>query len=65
MTVSFVCFAVAFASAVVTPGIEGVAEEFDTSFEIALLSITLFVIGFGIGRMQPPPNSFHQELASH
>jgi hypothetical protein len=50
MTLSWICFAVAFSSAVVTPGIQGVAEEFNVSEEVALLSITVFVIGFGIGR---------------
>ncbi len=50
MTLSWVCFAVAFSSAVITPGILGVAEHFHTSEEVALLTITLFVIGFGIGR---------------
>ncbi|KAF5627242.1 multidrug resistance [Fusarium tjaetaba] len=50
LTLSWVCFAVAFASAVITPGIVGVVERFDTSDEVALLTITLFVYGFGIGR---------------
>lgn len=50
MTLGWVCFAVAFSSAVITPGIAAVAEQFDTSEEVALLSITVFVIGFGIGR---------------
>lgn len=50
MTLGWVCFAVAFGSAVITPGIFGVAERFNVSEEIALLSITLFVVGFGIGR---------------
>ncbi|KAK5241980.1 Synaptic vesicle transporter SVOP, partial [Exophiala xenobiotica] len=49
MTLSWVCFAVAFSSAVITPGILGVAEHFHTSEEVALLTITLFVVGFGIG----------------
>lgn len=50
LTLSWVCFAVAFASAVITPGIAGVVERFDASSEVALLTITLFVYGFGIGR---------------
>ncbi|KAF5644108.1 multidrug resistance [Fusarium sp. NRRL 52700] len=50
LTLSWVCFSVAFASAVITPGISGVAERFKTSSEVALLTITLFVCGFGIGR---------------
>jgi hypothetical protein len=49
MTVAVTCFVVAFNSAVVTADIEGVAKEFHVSVEVALLSITLFVIGFGVG----------------
>jgi hypothetical protein len=48
LTLSWVCFSVAFASAVITPGIAGVVERFDTSSEVALLTVTLFVYGFGI-----------------
>lgn len=55
MTLGMVCFSVAFASAVVTPGIAGVAEEFHVSQEVALLTVALFVYGFGIGRAFPPP----------
>ncbi|KAF5535204.1 c6 zinc finger domain-containing protein [Fusarium phyllophilum] len=39
LTLSWVCFAVAFASAVITPGISGVVERFDTSSEVALLTL--------------------------
>jgi hypothetical protein len=49
MVVAVTCFVVAFSSSVVTPDIAGVAEEFNVSQEVALLSITLFVVGFGIG----------------
>lgn len=51
MVVAATCFVVAFASSVVTADIAGVAEEFDVSEEVALLSITLFVVGFGVGPM--------------
>jgi len=54
MTVGWVCFAVAFASAVITPGIDPMAAEFGVSSEVGLLSITLFVIGFGVGRKSSP-----------
>ncbi|CCT73905.1 probable multidrug resistance protein [Fusarium fujikuroi IMI 58289] len=57
LTLSWVCFAVAFASAVITPGIAGVVERFDTSSEVALLTITLFVYGFGIGPLVFSPLS--------
>ncbi|KAF2195440.1 MFS general substrate transporter [Zopfia rhizophila CBS 207.26] len=57
MCVALTCFVVAFNSAVITADIEGVAEEFDVSLEVALLSITLFVVGFGIGPMAFAPLS--------
>ncbi|KAI1473923.1 MFS general substrate transporter [Daldinia eschscholtzii] len=51
MVVAATCFVVAFSSSVVTPDIVGVADEFGVSEEVALLSITLFVVGFGVGPM--------------
>ncbi|KAF5664593.1 multidrug resistance [Fusarium circinatum] len=57
LTLSWVCFAVAFASAVITPGIAGVVKRFDTSSEVALLTVTLFVYGFGIGPLVFSPLS--------
>lgn len=51
MVVAFTCFVVAFASAVITADLKGVEETFDVSEEVALLTITVFVIGFGIGRL--------------
>ena len=51
MVVAATCFVVAFASSVVTADIEGVSKEFGVSNEVALLSITLFVVGFGVGPM--------------
>lgn len=54
MVVALTCFVVAFASSVVTPDIKGVAEEFNVSNEVALLSITLFVVGFGLGEFSIP-----------
>ncbi|KAI6715338.1 hypothetical protein JHW43_002080 [Diplocarpon mali] len=51
MVVALTCFVVAFASSVVTADIIGVRAEFGVSEEVALLSITLFVVGFGIGPM--------------
>lgn len=49
MVVAFTCFVVAFNSSVVTADIAGVAKQFQVSDEIILLSITLFVMGFGLG----------------
>lgn len=57
MVVALTCFVVAFASSVVTPDIKGVAEEFNVSNEVALLSITLFVVGFGLGPLVFAPLS--------
>lgn len=51
MVVAFTCFVVAFNSAVITPDIEGVAREFHVSQEVALPSISVFVIGFGVGKL--------------
>jgi hypothetical protein len=49
MVVAVTCFVVAFCSSVITAGIVGVQEEFDRSEEVALVSISIFVVGFGIG----------------
>lgn len=57
MCVALTCFVVAFNSAVITADIEGVAEEFHVSEEVALLTITLFVVGFGVGPMAFAPLS--------
>ena len=51
LMIAFVCFTVAFCSAVITADIEGVNEEFHVSEEVSLLTITLFVVGFGIGEL--------------
>ena len=50
LRLSLVCFTVAFCSAVITADMEGVTESFGVSTEVAFLSITLFVVGFGVGR---------------
>ncbi|CAK7239449.1 MAG: Synaptic vesicle transporter SVOP [Sporothrix thermara] len=57
LIVAFTCFVVAFASSVITADIGGVAEEFNVSEEVVLLSISLFVIGFGVGPMAFAPLS--------
>lgn len=49
MIVAVTCFVVAFASSVVTADLIGVEKEFHVSEEVALLSITVFVVGFGVG----------------
>ncbi|CAA9957018.1 Multidrug resistant protein [Pyrenophora teres f. maculata] len=57
MCVAITCFVVAFNSAVVTADLGGVSEEFGVSEEVALLTITLFVVGFGVGPMAFAPAS--------
>ncbi|EEH05301.1 multidrug resistant protein [Histoplasma capsulatum G186AR] len=57
MVVAVTCFVVAFDSSVITAGINQVAEEFAVGEVVALLTITVFVIGFGIGPMVFAPMS--------
>ena len=57
MVVAVTCLVVALCSSVITAGIEGVQKEFGVEREIALLSITVFVLGFGIGPMAFAPLS--------
>ena len=57
MVVALTCFVVALASSVVTADLDGPEEEFGASHEVALLSITLFVIGFGVGPLAFAPFS--------
>jgi hypothetical protein len=49
MVVAWTCFVVAFASGVITAGLEGPEKTFNVSEEVSLLTITVFVIGFGVG----------------
>lgn len=57
MIVAFTCFVVALCSSVVTADIGGVSAEFGVSDEVSLLTVTLFVIGFGLGPMGFAPLS--------
>jgi multidrug resistance protein len=57
MVVAFTCFVVAFNSAVITANLEGVSRSFHVSEEVALLTITMFVIGFGVGPLVFAPMS--------
>jgi hypothetical protein len=50
MVVAVTCFVVAFCSSVITADMEGVMETFHVSEEAALVSITVFVVGFGVGK---------------
>ncbi|KAK7429962.1 Synaptic vesicle transporter SVOP [Neonectria magnoliae] len=51
MVVAITCFVVAFASSVITADIAGVVKDLDVSEEVALVSISVFVVGFGVGPM--------------
>jgi hypothetical protein len=57
MVVALTCFVVAFASSVITADIPGVVQEFGVSEELALVSISIFVVGFGVGPMAFAPLS--------
>lgn len=50
LVIAWTCFTVAFASAVVTAGLEGPSKDFHVSEEVSLLTITAFVVGFGVGK---------------
>lgn len=54
MVVAVTCFVVAFCSSVISSDIEGVAEEFNVSQQAALVSISVFVVGFGVGEHSLP-----------
>ncbi|RDW76923.1 major facilitator superfamily protein-4 [Coleophoma cylindrospora] len=49
LVVAFTCFVVAFNSGIVTSDLTGVSKTFNVSDEVSLLTITLFVVGFGVG----------------
>ncbi|KAF7419550.1 hypothetical protein PC9H_002141 [Pleurotus ostreatus] len=49
MAASFLCLAVALGSSIVTGDMEGPVEDLHTTQEIINLSVTCFVIGFGVG----------------
>ncbi|KAH8701967.1 putative MFS multidrug transporter [Talaromyces proteolyticus] len=57
MVVAWTCFVVAFASAVITAGLDGPPKDFHVSMEVSLLTITVFVVGFGVGPMVFAPLS--------
>lgn len=52
-----ICFDVALASAIVTGDIEGPMKTFGVSQEVVILTVTLLVIGFGIGPLLFAPLS--------
>lgn len=50
MVVAFTCFVVAFASSVITADLTGPMESFHVSREVSFVVITVFVVGFGVGK---------------
>ncbi|KAG6833256.1 hypothetical protein H0H87_009431 [Tephrocybe sp. NHM501043] len=54
---SFLCLAVALGSSLVTGDLEGPVEEFHASHEMINLTVTLFVVGFGVGPLLFAPLS--------
>ncbi|KAK9452920.1 major facilitator superfamily domain-containing protein [Dipodascopsis uninucleata] len=57
MVVAVLCFDVALGSAIVTGDLDGVVEQFNVSTEVAILTVTLFVVGFGVGPLAFAPAS--------
>ncbi|KAK9470250.1 major facilitator superfamily domain-containing protein [Dipodascopsis tothii] len=57
LVVALLCFAVALGSAIVTGDIDGVAEYFHVSVEVVILTVTMFVLGFGVGPLVFAPLS--------
>ena len=61
--VAITCFVVAFNSSVITADVQAVAAEFGQSVQLTLASISLFVVGFGIGTLSSrPPTILEPEL---
>ncbi|KAG0689526.1 Synaptic vesicle transporter SVOP [Pichia californica] len=57
LLLGLVCFDVALGSAIVTGDIEGPMKTFGVSQEVIILTITLFVLGFGFGPLLFAPLS--------
>ncbi|KAJ5549140.1 hypothetical protein N7513_006374 [Penicillium frequentans] len=55
--ICFLTFAIYVGSAIYTPGVPGVEEQFGVSSVAALLGLTLFVLGYGLGPMLWSPLS--------
>ena len=53
MVVAATCFVVALCSSIITSDVLGVEESFNVSHEAALVPISVFVVGFGVGKSTP------------
>ena len=69
MVVAVTCFVIAFASFVITSDLVGVEKQFNVSSEVSLLTVTVFVVGFGVGEFLTltlePILTFQDPLSSH
>lgn len=50
MVVAFTCFVVALCSSIITADFPGVMTSFGVSREVAFITLTVFVVGFGVGK---------------
>lgn len=57
INLGMICFMVAFASGVITGDLKGPEERFGVSEEVVILTISLFVVGFGVGPLLFAPLS--------
>lgn len=62
MATSCLCLTVALGSAMPTGDLRGQAEGLDTSNELIYLSITLFVVGFGVGPLFFAPRTCIRQM---
>lgn len=64
LALGVLCFTVAFASAIVTGDMDGPGEYFGVSEEVVILTVTLLVIGFGVGPLvfAPASEEFGRQL---
>ncbi|KAE8341409.1 hypothetical protein BDV24DRAFT_174802 [Aspergillus arachidicola] len=57
LLICLLTFSIYIGSAIYTPGIPGVAQQFGVSREVGILGLTLFVLGYGLGPMVWAPIS--------
>lgn len=53
LVVAITCLVVALNSSIISADVDAVAEEFGQSVQLTLASISLFVVGFGVGTSSP------------
>lgn len=62
LEISFMTFIVYMSSALYTPGISELMDEFDISNRVALIPMTMFVVGYGMGPMLFSPLSEEKQI---